>query len=309
MRRRDWITTAAGAIPVLLTAQAVDRDNPPTEANGLSAYREGGKVVVRWKNRPLTTYRANIDQRFPYFFPLAGPVTGAPLTSESAMPYPHHRSLWFACDKVNGVDYWHDKPLADGQILSRRLEIDEASADRIVISNDCRWVHPTADSPFEDRRRFTLTAIDDRRWTIESEFTLTAATAVEIAKTNHSLFAVRCSPDLAPVYGGTLVNSNGKTREKATNGDPAKWCSFYGRRAGGAVEGITLMDHPKNPWAPCEWFTRDYGFLSPTPLNYIKEPVQLAKGESLKLRYLVVCHAGDPAAAEIDGLYARWIGG
>ncbi len=307
MRRRDWMRAIAGAVPGVLAAQGIDRTKPPAEAKGLSAYHEGGKVVVRWKNRPLTTYRANADLRFPYFYPVLGPLSGSPLTSESAMPYPHHRSLWFACDKVNGVDYWHDKSLADGQIRSESLAV-EATAERILIRNECKWVHPTATSPFADRRVFAVKVHDDRRWTIDCEFTLEAATGVEIVKNNHSLFAVRTSPELAPVYGGTLVNSNGKTREQGTHGDPAKWCSFHGERAGGVVEGITVMDHPDNPWAPCPWFTRDYGFMSATPLNYIEEPMRLAVREALQLRYLVVCHAGDPVRAGVDGLYKRWVG-
>ncbi len=305
MRRRDWLKTV-GTLPGVLAAQAIDRSKPPAEARGLSAYEEGGKVIVRWRNRPLTTYRANTDQRFPYFYPVLGPVTGSPLTSESAMPYPHHRSLWLACDKVNGEDYWADKPLVAGQIRSTALDVETKDPERIVIRNLCRWVHPSAEAPFHDERRFTIAIVDGRRWTIDCEFTLTAATEVSIDKTNHSLFSVRTTPEIAPVYGGSLINSAGASGEKGTSGQPADWCSFYGRRPGGVVEGITLMNHPGNPWKDCPWFTRDYGFASPTPLYYIDEPLRLAKGDFLRLRYLVVLHAGAPVAAGMEGMFKTW---
>ena len=47
---------------------------------------------------------------------------------------------------------------------------------------------------------------------------------------------------------------------------------------------------PKNPWARNPWSTCDYGFISPTPLNFAKEPWRLAAGESVLLRYCVVLH-------------------
>jgi hypothetical protein len=37
------------------------------------------------------------------------------------------------------------------------------------------------------------------------------------------------------------------------------------------VEGIALLDHPGNPWSPCKWFTRDYGFISPSPFNWLDQ--------------------------------------
>ena len=41
------------------------------------------------------------------------------------------------------------------------------------------------------------------------------------------------------------------------------------------------MDHPQSPWAPCPWFTQDYGFISPMPFNWIEKPWQLAAGQSV----------------------------
>ena len=72
------------------------------------------------------------------------------------------------------------------------------------------------------------------------------------------------------------------------------------------VEGIALFDHPKNPWAPTPWFTRDYGFISPTPFNFIEKPWQLAAGKSVQLGYRVVLFAGDPKAAGLENIYRDW---
>jgi len=108
------------------------------------------------------------------------------------------------------------------------------------------------------------------------------------------------------------VNAEGATGEKGTFGKASAWCDFAGRRAGFAqevVEGLAILNHPKNPWAPCPWFTRDYGFMSPTPLNWIERPWELAAGQSVTLRYRVVLHAGDAASADLGAIYRDWAAG
>jgi hypothetical protein len=273
----------------------------------LSAYQVGPQIWVRCVGVTLTSYRAHPTQKYPYFFPFAGPATGVSLTAESCEPYPHHRSVMFACDRVNGADYWQEG-LERGQIVSRgpTAEVDEAG--RVVIADACEWRVKDQPVDLADRRRFTLSAPSPEVRLLEADLTLTAARDVQIARTNHSLFAVRCAPELAPTGGGTLVNSEGQSGEKATFGQKAAWCAFQGSRFD-ATEGVALMDHPANPWSPCPWFTRDYGFISPTPMNWLPDDgLTLAQGASLRLRYLVVGYAGTPETADLQGVYARWCG-
>ena len=271
----------------------------------LSAYQVGPQIWVRCDGATLACYRAHSTQKYPYFFPLAGPATGIPLTTESSEPYPHHRSVMLACDRVNGADYWQEG-LERGQIVSRGPTVEASEAGRAVIVDACDWRAQDQPVDVTDQRRFTISAPSAEVRLLEADLTLIAARDVQIARTNHSLFAVRCAPELSPTGGGTLINSEGQSGEKATFGQKAAWCAFSGERFG-ATEGVALMDHPANPWSPCPWFTRDYGFISPTPMNWLPEQgLSLAQGGSLRLRYLVVAYAGTPQAADLPGLYARW---
>ena len=104
------------------------------------------------------------------------------------------------------------------------------------------------------------------------------------------------------------MNSNGQEGEKATFGQPAAWCAYFGKRQGhpGVVEGIALLDHPSNPWAPSKWFTRDYGFISPTPMNFLDKSWEMAAGQSVSLKYRVLLFAGDAKEAEIERIYREW---
>jgi hypothetical protein len=162
-----------------------------------------------------------------------------------------------------------------------------------------------------DERRFAVSVPGPRLRVLDVDIRWTAAVDVTIQKTNHALFAIRAASDLTPWGGGRLVSSNGQDGEAATFGKPARWCAFYGQRTkakGEPVEGIALMDHPESPWAPCPWFTRDYGFMSPMPFNWSEEPWRLSAGQSVRLRHRVVAFAGDPAEAGLDGLYKEWTG-
>lgn len=291
------------------SALARDYNEPVPGAEKLTAYLNGGQVVVRWNNAILTTYRTGPLQKYPYFYPLSGPLSSTSLTTETALPYPHHRGLWLGCDPLNGGNYWSDGPIEQGQIRSDGLELAETTSTSVVIRNRCTWVRPGGASPLRDERTIVVSVPGERIRIIDFDVVLTALEDVTIGRAKHSFFAMRCASDIAPMYGGVLMNSEGGVGAKGTYGKVARWCGYHGRRAGrpDVVEGIAIMDHPRNPWAPCPWFTRDYGHLSPSPFNFRKQPWKLAEGASVRLRYRVVLHAGNPREAGLDAIHDRWI--
>lgn len=308
--RREFLRHTLSAPLLLAASAAMGQRHPPPGAEELTHYQLGPQIWFRWNNAPLTCYRAQPQQKYPYFFPLSGPVSGLSLTSETAEPWPHHRSLFFACDRVNGGNYWQEG-LERGQIVSRGPRITQSTKLSAVLEDACDWAVPGQPAQMTDLRRFTLTVRDPRLWMIDAEITWQAVVDVTIQKTNHALYSLRSATDLAPWGGGTLTSSEGVTGEAATFGKPARWCAFHGRRGpagSGPVEGIALFEHPSNPWAPCPWFTRDYGMISPMPFNWLKEPWKLGAGESVRVRYRTVCFAGSPDEAGLEALYRDWAG-
>ena len=105
-----------------------------------------------------------------------------------------------------------------------------------------------------------------------------------------------------------MVNSEGQSGEKATFGQRAAWMDFYGKRQATGYEGIAILQHPSNKWFPSPWFTRDYGFMSPTPMNWPEdgEATHLKKGEKVKLRYRVIVHGGTVDEAGISRIYEKY---
>lgn len=315
--RREFLRCGSAAVFGLAAgsllsekAGAIDYAQPVPEAEGLTAYRNGANVLVRLNNMPLTSYRAHKSLKYPYFGPVNGPVSGMSLTSESALPYPHHRGLWLGCEPMNGGDYWADNSLERGQIQSVGLGLGEVTKTSAEILDECQWISKETGSPMRDERRFIVTVASERLWCIDCDFKLTAVEDVEVKKAKHSFFAIRAASDISPSYGGVLMNSEGGVGADGTYGKQAKWCGYHGKRRnhGDLVEGIAVMTHPDNPWPPI-WFTREYGHLSPSPLNFQKQPWRLEKGQTLRLRYRVALHAGDPQEAALDRVYEQWLDG
>lgn len=297
------MAAAAAALP----ANAIDFDKPEPGSEKLTALESNGLIFVRWNNRMLAAYRAHRSQKIPYFYPLAGPASGLSLLAESALPYPHHRGLWLGCQPLNGGDYWGDTSLDKGHILSSGPRLGKLTPESAVFTDRTEWVRKDAPSPFEDQRTFTITAGDPKLWWLDADITLTAREEVTITSAKHSFFALRVIPELTPLYGGVLRNADGGTGAGETYGKPSRWCGYHGKTSRDTVEGLAVLDHPENPWAPCPWFTRDYGHFSPSPFAFLKKPWTLEKGKSIRLRYRVALHAGTPQQAGLDALYKKWV--
>ncbi|MDR3197374.1 MAG: PmoA family protein [Planctomycetaceae bacterium] len=345
MNRRHFLKTSVVLTGASLTAGSLfaqpkdyfisnGGENPPQH---LTAYPDtaGGKhqlfqLWVRNQNNiVLTSYRAHKTLKYPYFYPVTGPLSGLSLTAESAMPWPHHRSIFFGLDRVNGGNYWQDS-LSRGQIISQgpsfvkeengKFKIDSTGVE---ISDRCLWVpqgepepwNQTERSPIiEDQRRFVIKILDERRYILDADIVIKALTDIKVEQTNHSLFGVRCAPDIAPTGGGILVNAEGVQGQANTLGKPSRWMAFYGKRAGvkgEVVEGIAVFCPSKAPhpvFENCPWFTRDYGNCSPTPMLWLPKdkPFLLPEGDELKLRYRVVAFGGTPKEADLDGLWNQF---
>ncbi|MCB9210707.1 MAG: PmoA family protein [Ignavibacteriales bacterium] len=274
------------------------------QTNNLSAELQDDMIIVRIDNVTFTSYRFGDGQKYPYFYPVNGPETGLSVTTESSLPYPHHRSLWFGCDRVNGGNYWQEGN-ERGQIISKGAQIVENDSTKILIKDECVWKQPDQDPIISDERNIIITAPSDSIRIIDFKISLLALTDLTILKTNHSLFSARMEENLSVKKGGTLVNAEGKIGEKNTAEIQSAWCDYYGERFG-IVEGLSIFDSPKNVWFPSKWFTRDYGFFSPTNLNWINEDIQIDKGANIEFQYRVIVHSGDTETAKIKEHFAEW---
>jgi hypothetical protein len=271
----------------------------------VTAEKVGDKIEFRVNGNLFTSYILSEFEKYPFFFPVNGP-SNASVTSMRNANYPHHSSLFFGCDKVNGGNYWQEG-IEQGQIISLRADIIESGGGKAVIENECIWTRPGADAPVKDKRVITVSAPSADKFQIDFDVEMEMLMDVTIDKTNHSLFSGRIDPDLAVTNGGTMINAEGETGEKGTFGKRSAWIDYHGKRMG-KIEGMAIMQHPSNEWYPAPWFTRDYGFFSPTPMYWPENDknIVLKKGEKIKLRYRVLVHSGDHKQAEVAKAFEKY---
>lgn len=276
-----------------------------SQSNKLTAELQDKMIIVRINDVTFTCYRFGDGQKYPYFYPVNGPSSGLSVTTESSLPYPHHRSLWFGCDQVNGGNYWQEGN-ERGQIISQGANIILNDSNKIQIKDECFWKQPGREPIIKDERNIYISAPNDSIRIIDFNIKITALTELTILKTNHSLFAARMDSRLSVKEGGTLINSDGGFGEKNTAGIQSAWCDYFGDRFG-IVEGLAIFDSPKNTWYPSKWFTRDYGFFSPTNLNWVNEPISIENGTTVGFQYRVIVHSGNTNYAKIKQLFSDWI--
>jgi len=271
----------------------------------ISAVKVGSRVDVTIDNLFFTSYHFSEDEKYPYFFPVNGP-SGESVTSMRNGTYPHHSSLFFGCDFLNGGNYWQEG-LDRGQIVSLREDILENDGPRVVIENECIWKRPGAVSPIRDIRKITISAPSEGMYQIDFEISMQMLTDVSIQRTNHSLFSGRMDPSLSVNSGGTMINAEGEQGEKETFGKASAWMDCYGKR-GDKIEGMAILQHPSNKWYPSPWFTRDYGFFSPTPMYWPAngESTFLKKDEVITLKYRVLVHSGSSETAKIAEAFKKY---
>ncbi len=263
------------------------------------------RVVVDVDGKRFTCYKYGQLQKLPYFWPLNSPVSDQSVTTETSWPYPHHHSLFFGCDRVNGGNYWQDLN-SRGQILSQGPKVTKAEGESVTFVDICLWKQPGKDPVIRDQRTVTISVPSDNLRVIDFEVTLEPLTDIRIEKTNHSFFSGRMVPELCVQEGGTLVNAEGQLGEKGTFGQPSPWCDYSGTREG-ITEGMAIFQDPSNRWYPSKWFTRDYGFFSPTPMYWPQGQVtEIPKGQPLTLRYRVIVHGGNAEQAQIAKLFTEY---
>jgi hypothetical protein len=225
----------------------------------------------------------------------------------------HHNSVWISHNDLNGLDFWGDRPAKRGRIVTVEIpregyaDGDEAASMRQIN----HWLKAEDDSvQLIELRRTEVRPLDGARsWflIVDLELSPPKGRTAMFGATGFGLLAVRVARSLG-VHdgGGRLLNSEGQVNEKAMFRLPARWCDYSGRitNAENGLAGITLMNHPMNPRHPTAFHVRDDGWMG--ACLSLEEPLELADGAKLRLRYGLWVHDGRPEQAEIELHWRRF---
>jgi hypothetical protein len=282
------------------------------------------QISIQINGTEFTSYIYGADGKYPYFYPINGPLSGKSITSRNQEPYPHQSSIYFGLDhvvseNVERGNYWQAfRDLETGQVFSRNPEILVNDGNRVVISDDLEWIVPaTGTRHFREKRTTTIWAPSSTVRIMDFDIEMNVLKDLFIRPTGHAFFSARVSPAIAvgcPDHGpewahlgtGTIVDSEGNVDEKETREKSSVWAAYYGNNEGN-TEGLAILQHPGNAFYPGQWVTRNYGFISPSPFTFNTEPVEMKEGQSFSFKYRLVVFAGDHQQADIDRWYNDFV--
>jgi hypothetical protein len=270
------------------------------------------RVSLRIDGVERTRWHFGDDQPRPCFYPLIGPESGESLTRmghPGAPNHDHHQSVWFAHNKVIGIDFWaNGGPARIRQREWRVYEGGDADAKMAVLLD---WLDGHDPQPLVEQELVAvLRPLDAGEYTLELHSTFRPrADQLEFQQTNFGFLAVRVASSVSAVFGGgRLTSSEGAVGEPAIFGNPARWMDYSGPVAfhrDGALqqieEGITYFDHPTNPGHPNCWHVRDDGWMACSPC--LRGPLTATRDQPLALRFLLHVHRG-PVDAGRAGVVA-----
>jgi len=289
--------------------------------------KQDDRVDVTLDGKPFTSYIFSGYAK-PILYPVIGP-DGVPMTRSfpvekgvegEANDHPHHESLWFTHDEVNGVDFWAHKPDDEGRtprIVQKSMPVCEDG----VILTDNAWTAPDGQVVLTDTRRYVFAGDADQR-TIDIQVVLHASEGdVHFGDTKEGTMAIRVRTplQLKDSSGSTGAAGHIRTSEGLTDaeawGKRARWVDYFGEVEGAAV-GVAIFDHPENLRHPARWHARDYGLFTANPFGVKhftgndSEPggYTLPAGEDLTLRYRFVFHGGDVDVGVLDSQWKAWAG-
>jgi hypothetical protein len=256
------------------------------------AFQVEGTERLRWHYGPAYPR--------PFFFPLYGP-SGDVLTRmghPGAPDHDHHRSIWFAHNKVLGIDFWGDRTAA--RIRQKQWLCYQDGEDEAAMAVLLGWYD--GHDPKELLEQEVVAAVrpgpkGETFVELQSTFRPTAD-SLEFGKTNFGFLAVRVAKGLSAYFGGGVItNSEGAKGEPAIFGKPARWMDYSGPVPKG-TSGITYFDHPSNPGHPVSWHVREDGWMGAAPC--LNGPLVTTKKQPLVLRYLLHAHADAVDATRAD---------
>jgi len=185
-----------------------------------------------------------------------------------AEDHPHHRSIWYGHEGVNGGNYW--APVGNNPVRILPLNKPEMSYDEdgAVITSEHKWV-AKEDGPavLTDKLVFHFSVDEHGGRIIDVDLTMTAPNGdVKMDDNKDGIVGIRMHPALrlkpnpkdkeAPVGNG--INSEG-VKGKAMWGKSARWVDYWGE-IDGKVTGVAMFDHPANLRHPTTWHAQRSGF-------------------------------------------------
>jgi len=289
------------------------------------------RIDVMVGGKRFTSYIYGNELTKPMMVPLRSP-SGIVVTRREPLvemkggsqDHSHHVGIFFAVDKVNGINFWNNAA-PPPQIKHIKTTEVAGGTGKGKLSTIIHWADRDGKVLLEENRSMVFLAGENEdEYAIDFSIDLAAReTKVVFEDIEEGVFAIRVADCLREgdtklrlrpgrslpkesVSGtGRYFSSNGDETAKNVWGKRARWVALQGIREGKVV-GVAILNHPASINYPTYWHVRNYGLFSANPLGqgdfqrqskYKKNPVlplrlTLKPGESAHFRFLVIVYEG-----------------
>ena len=251
----------------------------------------------------------------PFFYPMLGPG-GESLTRmghPGAENHDHHQSVWFAHNKVLGMDFWGNSSPA--VIRQQRWLVYDDSREFARMAVLLDWLDGHDPRPLVEQELIaTMRPLPDGEYLLELQSTFRPnSDQIEFQQTNFGFLAVRMAKSISTHFGeGQLTGASGEQGEPNLFGKANAWMDYSGPvplpiRDGERLtptEGITYFDHPSNPGYPAKWHVRQDGWMGASSCR--DAALITTREQLLVLRYMLHIHSGAVQADRCERLAATW---
>jgi hypothetical protein len=219
----------------------------------------------------------------------------------------HHHGLWFSWKYINRINFWEhaqgrERPAGRTSWTQVRSELRADHSARIEL--ELEYSSPDGERLLAEARTIEVSSpAADGSYAIDWTGRFTAlADEVLLDRTplpgepggqvfgGYAGFSVRLTQlderGAVTLDGPVEFNDQQRFRGRSLAFD------YHGTLEGRPV-GVAVLDHPDNPRSPSPWYAIRSGsmsFFTPAVLCY--EPLRLARGDELTLRYRVIVHPG-----------------
>ncbi len=248
----------------------------------------------------------------PYVRELNSP-SGVNVVRDNVPDHLHHHGLMYAV-AVDGVNFWEEqkqpgvqKNLGVGDIV-RIGDMKMAG-----IQQKLNWIKSEAGEVLlNEQREVKVQLVKSQGATLLTWNTILAVPeggqSATLSGSHYFGLGMRFVESMDAV--GAFSNADNKPgrifrgQERLVESD---WCA-YAAEADGKPVTVAMFGDPANTRHPTTWFTmaKPFAYLSAT-LNLHEEPLQIASGRPLNLRYGVAVWDGHVGNQAIESLYETWL--
>jgi len=269
--------------------------------------------------KPFTTYRYGPEfPDKPVFYPVLGP-NGARVNREFPMvasvpgestDHPHHQSLFFTYDEVNGIHFWN--PDSSG----RRIVARDAKIDGNTLVASLAWNDKDGKTVLDETKRVTFGGAADVFW-MDHDLTLKAAIPVSFGDTKEGAFGIRLNDTLKEQGGsGRFLNAAGAETEANVWGKTSAWVAIRGAvkdSNGNKDVTVAIFAHPSGLNSPPYWHARAYGLFALNPFGRKaydpaapERDTKLEAGGTVHLRFRLAVYSAKVEKPRLDQDFASF---